>query len=319
LALRAYALREARQAFERGDFAGALDWLANVRQKNGEARTLECEVRYRYGAELAAQGQYDAAETQFARASGGGCSPAALIQDRVRLLRNHNASIRDLVGLRSRFGTTCAACDGVDLYRLATCQHQQAPVPAATVLSPHMLRPVVQEVYAAGAYRPGWSVDRNDPLSVLARREKERIDRSSIRLLGALLGDYVRYHTPLAPMIDALVPVPTSLEREGQRGGGIPNALCITLQDVLALPSHELIVQAGTHLDHREADRTARRQSLRAVWRSKSVGHLKGRAVLVVDDILTTGTTMSTAAELLLEAGVGRVYGVALLHTERGA
>ena len=45
--------------------------------------------------------------------------------------------------------------------------------------------------------------------------------------------------------------------------------------------------------------------------------HSAGRAVMLIDDIVTTGTTLSTAAELLLEAGVGTVYGVALLHTER--
>lgn len=39
--------------------------------------------------------------------------------------------------------------------------------------------------------------------------------------------------------------------------------------------------------------------------------------VLLVDDIVTTGTTLSVAAELLREAGARVVYAVALLHTER--
>ena len=39
--------------------------------------------------------------------------------------------------------------------------------------------------------------------------------------------------------------------------------------------------------------------------------------VLVVDDILTTGSTLSACAETLKKAGVGRVWGVTLARTHR--
>jgi predicted amidophosphoribosyltransferase len=44
--------------------------------------------------------------------------------------------------------------------------------------------------------------------------------------------------------------------------------------------------------------------------------HLTGRSVRLVDDIVTTGTTLTAAAELLHDGGGGDVHALALLHTE---
>lgn len=77
----------------------------------------------------------------------------------------------------------------------------------------------------------------------------------------------------------------------------------------------EAIVQTGEHRDHTQARGEERRRALRVAWNPTVDRRLRGRAVLLVDDIVTTGTTLKTAAELLREQGVADVYGVALLHT----
>jgi predicted amidophosphoribosyltransferase len=154
-------------------------------------------------------------------------------------------------------------------------------------------------------------------MNVLVRLEKQQIDESSLRLLGAVLADYVAHHTPLPAVIDAIVPVPTSRDREERRGGSIPYGLAATLRDQLAVPLREVLVQVAPHLDHTEASGPERRRALRRAWRAKADTTLLDRTVLLVDDIVTTGTTLVAAAELLSDVGVGRVYGLALMHTER--
>ena len=46
------------------------------------------------------------------------------------------------------------------------------------------------------------------------------------------------------------------------------------------------------------------------------VGLVKERCVLLVDDVTTSGATLSEAAVLLRAAGAGDVHGVTLSHTE---
>jgi len=63
---------------------------------------------------------------------------------------------------------------------------------------------------------------------------------------------------------------------------------------------------------------TARRKNLRKAFRARSRSVLSGRSVLLVDDILTTGTTAHEASKALRQAGVDRVV-VAVLARGLGA
>lgn len=316
-ALGGLALEQARRLMADGKYAEALEWLGTEAAKGPEAARLASEVHYRYGTSLAAHGMYRDAERHFARVVASNGPLATLAQSRHELARYAGRALRDVGELRARFGDSCGRCRAEDLYAVAVCEHQRAPVPPAKKLHPAALRPLLEETYAAAAYRSGWDLDRNHPMSVLMRQEKQQINDVSLRLLGVLLADFVCWHTPLAAKVDVVVPVPTSRDRVAARGGSIPGGLAATLRDRLALPLREPLVQVALHLDHTQAHGEVRRRGLRAAWRLEPDGVIVGRSVLLVDDILTTGTTLTTAAEMLKEAGAACVYAAALMHTER--
>lgn len=315
-ALANFALERARDAADKGSFSEALEWLARAPDGDADALRLEAQLRYRHAAEMIASARYGEAETELRKAGRLGVLPRHLVDERLRLLRNHPSAFRDAVELQGRFGAGCERCRGPDLYRVATCGHQLNPVPPVQKLSASAYAPLIRGVYAACAYRSGWDPDRNDALSLLIRGQKRSITPEVMRLLGMLLADFVAFHTPLARTVDVLVPVPTSRAREESRGGSLPFALARTVRDRLALPLLEPVVQVGEHLDHSQARGEERRRALRSVWEVKSDRRIDGHPVLLVDDIVTTGTTVRAAAELLLEAGAAEIYGVALLHTE---
>jgi predicted amidophosphoribosyltransferase len=313
------ALENAERAKAKGLFAQAVEWVTTSAAKGAGtlAIELEAELRYRLGGELAAERKFGEAEAQLSVAARTGNKYSRLAQERLRLVRKRTTVEQDLETLRERFGESCAKCNGRDLYAIATCSHQLSPVPRAIKLPANYLAPGVTEVYAAAAYRSGWDPDRKDPLSILLRSAKRTIDPVAVRAIGLLLADYVAYHTHLISIVDVVVPIPTSREREENRGGGIPHRLALALRDALKLPFRESVVQVQSHLDHTDAAKPERRKSLKTAWRVKTDSLLSGSSVLLVDDILTTGTTMSVGAELLRSSGVKEVFGLVLMHTER--
>jgi predicted amidophosphoribosyltransferase len=60
---------------------------------------------------------------------------------------------------------------------------------------------------------------------------------------------------------------------------------------------------------------TARRENVRGAFRTATTAGLRGRAVLLVDDVMTTGSTAHEAARALRDAGA-RAVAVAVLASK---
>ena len=312
--LRDFAFGRARESLKAGDPSGAMDWLERA-PRTPESRALEARVRDALAREMIVEGRLAAAEAELRRIPRDS-SNRFLAEERIRLLRKHRDATWDLREMAGRLGRECSLCRGRDLYTVATCRHQIYGVPSARNLRVEQFAPVIEGAYAAAAYRSGWDEQWADPMSRLLRLEKRGVERPVVRFLGLLLASYVRHHTPLVCAVDALVPIPTSGSRALARGGCIPQVLAETTSDELAIPVREAITTSGDYDDHGLVRGKARAKALRSAWRVSKDPVLEGRTVAVVDDIITTGTTVKTAASMLLEQGVGGVFALALFHTE---
>ena len=58
---------------------------------------------------------------------------------------------------------------------------------------------------------------------------------------------------------------------------------------------------------HAQPSASARRENIRGAFAARPRASLAGRAVLLVDDVMTTGATAAEAARVLRAAGVARV------------
>jgi ComF family protein len=114
----------------------------------------------------------------------------------------------------------------------------------------------------------------------------------------------------------AVVAVPLHWRRRWARGYNQADALAAALARGLALPRLRPLrrVKATRHLAPLGAVR--RTAELRRAFAPRRGIDLRGRDVLLVDDILTSGATCHAAARALRNAGAGRILAVVIARAE---
>lgn len=116
--------------------------------------------------------------------------------------------------------------------------------------------------------------------------------------------------------VTAFVPVPVSPERRRYRGFNQAELLSGGLAERTGLVSLRLLARIKNTLPQSGLAPGERQRNLSGsiVWNRKEADALKElpAAVALVDDIYTTGSTMSACAEVLKENGIPNVYGVCI-------
>jgi len=117
--------------------------------------------------------------------------------------------------------------------------------------------------------------------------------------------------------IHCVVPVPLHWWRRWQRGYNQSDALGRALAKVLCSPFHPYGLRRlrktamQVHLSV-----TKRRENVRGAFEARRTVALAGKTVLLVDDVMTTGSTAHEAARALRRAGAARVVVAVLARAE---
>jgi ComF family protein len=131
------------------------------------------------------------------------------------------------------------------------------------------------------------------------------------RALAAPLGDLlaeVAAARPLAPVPDLLLPVPLHPRRERERGFNQASLLARRVGRSLGRPVREdVLARVVATRSQTELDAAARRANVRNAFEVRQPAPIVGRHVILVDDVLTTGATLSECARRLREAGAAVV------------
>ncbi len=162
------------------------------------------------------------------------------------------------------------------------------------------------------------AVDFDAPWSALIARYKFAPEPGLARLFAGLMLRDERIRTLIASA-DIVIPLPLSPERLEERGFNQAFELAKHVaKDKLA--AHALIKTRDT-LPQRTLDKAARQRNIANAFSLQATSHMacKGKHILLIDDVTTTGSTLVAAAEPIYRAGAGKVSAVVIARTPLNA
>ena len=126
------------------------------------------------------------------------------------------------------------------------------------------------------------------------------------KVYGRLVADTVR--TELAGEYDLVTWVPLSRKRLRERGYDQACLLARSTAKELGLPlTPTLHKQRNTQPQSGTGDAAKRRANIAGAYRMKTGADVTGKRILLMDDIVTTGATLSECARVLGKAGAEQV------------
>ncbi len=123
--------------------------------------------------------------------------------------------------------------------------------------------------------------------------------------VAGLLAERISWLAPSSLLSGSIVPVPTAKLRLASRGFDPANEIATALSELTGLPLHPCLVRrgGGRQVGRRRAQRIGHPPHI------QPQGEVP-RSVLLVDDVLTTGATLSACARALRSAGAIRVAAI---------
>jgi ComF family protein len=168
-------------------------------------------------------------------------------------------------------------------------------------------------IKAAGSYESG--------LRELIHLLKYEQVRPAANVLGRMLAEAIDNLRPLfGPQPPLVVPVPLHVRKARQRGFNQTELIARAATKRMSTESR-LAVAAGVLVRKRETQsqiglsRHQRRENIRGAFAVAKPDAISGRDVLLVDDVFTTGTTVSECARVLRRAGASKVYVATVART----
>jgi ComF family protein len=198
---------------------------------------------------------------------------------------------------------TCLGCGRRDIRLCESCL-ADTDEPSPVVPRPF---PCVDRLLAAGTMRS----------PVLARAVWHLKYRNAPDL-AVTLGDQLAAAAASAGLLPArdtvVVPVPLHPSRLRERGYNQAGLLAARLATVALLPLHSraLMRSRRTTSQVTTADRAERLENMVGAFACTDPALVRGRAVFLIDDVCTTGATLSACAVALKDAGARNVTAIVL-------
>ncbi|WP_317854542.1 ComF family protein [Chakrabartyella piscis] len=132
---------------------------------------------------------------------------------------------------------------------------------------------------------------------------------------GILMAEYLlQFHKDWIAEMDFITPVPLHPKKQRKRGFNQSGILCEWISEICDIPYEEDVLQRTKNTKPQsKLDGKKRESNLKGVFTAQKC---KDKAVLLVDDIFTTGTTANECSKELYRKGAKEVRIFCLSHTK---
>ncbi len=117
--------------------------------------------------------------------------------------------------------------------------------------------------------------------------------------------------------VDLVVPMPTTVRHRMDRGYNPCDLLAQELARRICRACRRVLARCGKFARQGSLNEEERLENVKGTFAVKRPEYVRGRTVLVVDDIMTTGATLAECARTLKDAGASRVWSVTLARSVR--
>jgi len=217
--------------------------------------------------------------------------------------------------LHLAFPRLCAGCSSDVLAKDALlCAHCFEQMPA-TSFQHHAANPVEKIFWGRLPIRYGtaqYFFTKGSLMQELMHQLKYKGNKDLGVILGKLMGSQLA-DTHRFREVDALVPLPLYPEKEHKRGYNQAKLLCEGMAETMGKP---ILSKAVIRTHHTESQtkksRVERWQNMEGRFLVADEAAIKGKHLLLVDDVVTTGATLEACGRELL-AAAGTTLSIATL------
>ena len=145
--------------------------------------------------------------------------------------------------------------------------------------------------------------------------------RPAAAVLGRMLGEVIQNLEVSMPAgTIAVVPVPLHRRKQGQRGFNQSELIASSALKCIGRPERFEMVTGSLERTRETGSqigltRHQRRENLSGAFKVTEPARVANRQILIVDDVFTTGTTVSECARVLRRAGASRVWVATVART----
>ena len=135
-------------------------------------------------------------------------------------------------------------------------------------------------------------------------------------LLGSMIGERLKLSS-LYSDIDFSIPVPLHHQKLRSRGYNQSSFIAEGIAQTINIPfKEEILIRTVSTESQTRKNRFSRYENMKAVFKVPETDQITGKHILLVDDVVTTGATLESCANTLLENGALKVSIAAIAFAE---
>ena len=127
--------------------------------------------------------------------------------------------------------------------------------------------------------------------------------------LGRIYGEKMKNESDLPMNVDLIIPIPLHPARQRKRGYNQSAKFAEGLSETLAIPFTDELLERRIKTETQTLkSKLSRWENISGVFGPKNPALLEGKKVLLVDDVITTGSTLEACSQVLIDQGCQQLH-----------